>query len=598
MIVWEMRGRNREADELVEQRMNLPSGDTMINSRTIPRAPFLLAILGAGLLAACAPATTATPPNPHPAAPASTAPLMQALDSLMRATFPADQPGAAVIVTRNGETLLRGGYGMADLELGVAIRPDHVFRIGSVTKQFTGVAILMLEQEGRLSLSDPLTRFFPDYPTGGQHVTVEHLLGHTSGIRSYTEMESWAETRRQDLGVEELIAMFRDEPFDFAPGESWRYNNSGYILLGAIVEQLSGMPYGEFVEKRIFAPLGMTRSHYGEHERVLANRIPGYSRRGDGWVNADFLSMTHPYAAGSLLSSVDDLARWNAAIQRGELLDAERWRRAFQPVLLNDGRSTSYGAGFMTGWLGPYTTIEHGGGINGFISQALSVPEAGVFVAVLTNADGPLGDPTALSLQLADMVLGGVRDAPAVAVTPQRLSQYVGVYRIAPDATRTITYEDGVLYSQRSGGSRLELRPIGEDLFLFPATGARLVFERQAGAVVRMILEPRLGMGDSAVRTDEAPSVRRAITLPSESYLPLPGTYRLAPGFEIRVTREGDQLHAQATGQERFSIYPESATRFFFTVVDAVLEFHLENGRATGLTLHQGGRSLPGPRVD
>jgi D-alanyl-D-alanine carboxypeptidase len=570
----------------------------MINSRSTPRLPLLHAILAAWTLAACAPATTATPPPYHPASPASIAPLTQALDSLMRATFPAGQPGAAVIVTRNGETLLRGGYGMADLELGVPIRPDHVFRIGSVTKQFTGVAVLMLEQEGRLSLSDPLTRFFPDYPDGGRSVTVEHLLGHTSGIRSYTDMESWAATRRQDLTVEELITMFRDEPFDFAPGESWRYNNSGYILLGAIVEQLSGMSYGEFVERRIFAPLGMTRSYYGEHSRLLPGRIRGYSRSGDAWMNTDFLSMTHPYAAGSLLSSVDDLALWDAAIRRGDLLDAERWERAFQPVLLNDGRSTGYGAGFMSGRLGPYATIEHGGGINGFISQALSVPEAGVFVAVLANADAPLGSPTELSLQLADIVLGGVRDEPAVAVSTQRLEQYVGVYRLGPDATRTITREDGALYSQRSGGSRLELRPIGEDLFLFPATGARLRFEREGGAVAKMILEPRLGMGDVGARTDEAPPVRRDITLPSEAYDPLPGTYRLAPTVAIRVTREGDQLYAQVTGQERFPVYPESATRFFLTVVDAVLEFHLENGRATALTLHQGGRSLPGRRVD
>jgi len=569
----------------------------MINTRPGGRIRRYAAVLATAMLVACAPTTTGAPPT-GPAALAPVTSLTQSLDSLLRASFPEDQPGAAVIVTRDGETLLRGGYGMADLELGVPIRPEHVFRIGSVTKQFTGAAILMLEQEGRLSLSDPLTRFFPDFPTGGRQVTVEQLLGHTSGIRSYTDMPTWPATWRQDLSVPELIATFRDEPFDFEPGESWSYNNSAYILLGAIVEQLTGMTYGEFVEGRIFTPLGMTSSSYGEHSRVVPNRIPGYSRRGDAWVNAEFLSLTHPYAAGSLLSSVDDLARWNAAIGRGELLGSQGWQRAFTPVRLNDGRSTGYGAGFMSGRVGPYATVEHGGGIHGFISQALSVPEAGIFVAVLTNADGPLADPTALSVQLADMVLGGVRDQPAVPVSPERLREYVGVYRIDASYTRTISLVDGLLRSQRSGGSVLELRPIGEDLFLFPTTGAQLRFLREDGRVAAMEVVPRLGMGDRALLTAEEASQRTAIALPSAAYDAFPGKYRLAPNFDIRITRQEDRLYAQATGQDALEVLPESPGRFFFTAVDAVLEFHFEGERVTGLTLHQGGRSLPAPRVD
>jgi D-alanyl-D-alanine carboxypeptidase len=555
-------------------------------------------LAAAGLLAACAPAAQVQVVDmPRPAATAPASALGRALDEAMRTAYPADQPGAAAIVVRNGEVLLRAGYGMADLEHGIAMRPEHVFRIGSITKQFTGAAILMLAQEGRLSLEDPLSRFFPDYPAGDA-VTVRHLLGHTSGIRSYTGMPEWAPTRRTDMGVAELIALFRDQPADFAPGERWSYNNSGYILLGAIIEQLSGTSYGEFVETRIFGPLGMTGSSYGDAARITPNRIPGYSRVGGEWVNAEFLSMTHPYAAGSLLSTVDDLARWDAAMARGALLGAAGWEQAVTPVLLNDGRSTGYGAGLSVGRIGPYRTVEHGGGINGFITNAIRVPKAGLFVAVLANADSPATDPGSISLRLADMVLGGVMDAPAVAVDPARMREFVGVYRIDASATRTITLEDGALYSQRSGGSRFELRPIGDDLFLFPATGAHLRFERRDGAVTAMVLEPRSGMGDRAVRTAEAADARRAVTLPSASYAAYPGTYRLAPGFEIVVTREGDRIYGQATGQGRLAMMPESATRFFLVEVDAVVEFHFEGDRVTGLTLHQGGRSTPAPRVD
>lgn len=474
------------------------------------------------VVTACAPATysaahsAAEPAAEIAAQPAATSPattqpaLTQQLDSVMRASFPADQPGAAAIVVRDGEVLLRGGYGMADMELDVALRPNHVFRIGSITKQFTAVAILMLVDEGRLALTDPITRFFPDYPTGGRTVTVEHLLSHTSGIRSYTSMESWRGTTRQDLTVSELVAVFRDEPFDFEPGAQWSYNNSGYILLGAIIEELSGMSYAEFVATRIFEPLGMHASSYDSTRRITSNRVRGYSRDEDGWFNAEYLSMTHPYAAGSLLSTVDDLARWDAAITRGALLSDTAWVRAFTPAPLNDGRNTGYAAGWLIGRIGDYHTIEHGGGINGFITNALRVPDAGLFVAVLTNADSPLASPSTISLRLADLVLGGVMEPPPFAMNVERLREYVGVYRIdGSDATRTITLdEDDRLFSQRSGGSKQELRPIGEDLFQFPGSGTRLRFIRTDGQVSAMVVEPRAGMGDRAARTVELPATR------------------------------------------------------------------------------------------
>jgi D-alanyl-D-alanine carboxypeptidase len=569
--------------------------------------PIAKVVLAVMLGTSCAPATRASLSDSHrpgapsagmaaPSAPASA--LAVALDSVLRAAYPADQPGAAAIVVRDGKVLLRAGYGMADLEHGIAMRPEHVFRIGSITKQFTGAAVLMLAQEGRLTLDDPLTRFFPDWPRG-EAVTVRQLLGHTSGIRSYTGMAEWAPTRRTDLSLAELMALFRDEPYDFEPGERWSYNNSGYILLGAIIEQVSGMTYADFVETRIFERLGMSSSSFGNASRITPNRIPGYSRQGDEWVNSEFLSMTHPHAAGSLLSTVDDLARWEAAIAQGDLLGDAGWRAAFTPVLLNDGRDTRYGAGWSLGRIGSHATVEHGGGINGFITNAIRVPEAGLFVAVLANSDSPVMDPGAISLRLADMALGGAMDVPAITVPEERLREYVGVYRIDENTTRTITLRDGALYSQRTGGNALELRPVGDGVFILPVTGGRLRFERRDGVVTGMVLEPRSGMGDRAERTTEAPAAPpQAITLPSASYAAYPGTYRLAPGFEIVVTREGDQLYAQATGQQRIVIMPESATRFFLVGVDAALEFHFEGDEVTGLTLHQGGRRMPAPKVD
>lgn len=447
-----------------------------------------------------APAQPASYPAVRSSAPAQSA-LTQRLDSVMRSSFPADQPGAVALVVRNGEVMLRGAYGMADMELGAPLRPEHVFRIGSITKQFTAAAVLMLAEEGRLTLADPLTRFFPDFPSGDR-VTVQHLLSHTSGIRSYTGLPEWRTTTRLEKTVDELIAMFRAEPFDFEPGSSWSYNNSGYILLGAIIEQLSGMSYADFIATRIFGPLDMEGSSYGSAHRITPNRVPGYSREDDAWINAEYLSMSHPYAAGSLLSTVDDLARWDAAITRGALLSDSTWTRAFTPALLDDGRDTGYAAGWVIGRVGDYRTAEHGGGINGFLSYAVRVPEVGLFVTVLANADRPLAWPAEISLKLADLALGGVMDAPPIAVRADRLREYVGVYRIDnSDATRTITLDGDRLFSERSGGTKQELRPIGEDLFVFPGSGTRLRFVRSGGQVSAMTAEPRAGMGDRATRT-------------------------------------------------------------------------------------------------
>src|SRR5690242_9342169 len=170
----------------------------------------------------------------------------KAIDELMSKAYPADGPDASIIVMKEGRTLLRKGYGMADMELGVKVEPDMVFRLGSITKQFTAVSILMLAEQGKLSLSDDLTKFFPDYPTRGRTITVEHLLTHTSGIKSYTSIPAWLSMWRRDMTVAELIDLFKNEPADFEPGTRWSYNNSGYILLGAIIEKVSGLSYEQF----------------------------------------------------------------------------------------------------------------------------------------------------------------------------------------------------------------------------------------------------------------------------------------------------------------------------------------------------------------
>ncbi|MCA1760767.1 MAG: beta-lactamase family protein, partial [Bacteroidales bacterium] len=235
-----------------------------------------------------------------------------------------NSPGFAVLVAKNDEVIYRKAFGYANLELDVPMKPEHIFRIGSITKQFTACAILKLEEEGKLSLQDDITKFIEDYPTHGHTITIEHLLTHTSGIKSYTSMKSWdAEMRKKDFSPEEMIDFFKNQPMDFAPGEEFRYNNSAYFLLGYIIEKASGKTYEEYLQEALFEPLGMVNSFYGNSSKVIKNRAAGYMKKEDEFINADFLSMTQPYAAGSLLSNVDDLFTWYTAVMNDKVISKE-----------------------------------------------------------------------------------------------------------------------------------------------------------------------------------------------------------------------------------------------------------------------------------
>ncbi|MDP9130809.1 MAG: beta-lactamase family protein, partial [Candidatus Binatota bacterium] len=298
-------------------------------------------------------------------------------------------PGGAVIVTKNGKTVFRRAYGVANLERKIPLEPEMTFRIGSVTKQFTAAAIMLLADQGKLSVSDDITRFLPDYPTGGKKISIENLLKHTSGIRSYTDMPAFMWITQTDMTVQQMIDFFKDEPAVFGPGEQWAYSNSNYFLLGAIIEKASGMPYADFMAAFIFEPLGMKSTAYEGQEREGRRRVEGYSRpRGGQFSKARSISMTQPYASGALVSSVDDLARWNAAITAEKLLKPETWRQVFTPFRLKSGEVTRYGYGWSIGKFGDHAAYVHGGRINGFASIVYRLPEQDIYVAVLLNGEG------------------------------------------------------------------------------------------------------------------------------------------------------------------------------------------------------------------
>lgn len=530
----------------------------------------------------------------------SKADLARYADQLLAAAYPSDQPGAAALVVRNGEVVLRKGYGMANLELGVPIAPDMVFEVGSVTKQFTAAAILMLQEQRKLRIEDEITKVLPDYPTHGEKITIEHLLTHTSGIPSYTDLPEWRPRWREDMKVEDVIAMFKDKPLEFKPGEQWRYDNSGYILLGAIIEKASGKSYEQFIEEEIFQKLGMAHSRYGHTEEIIPRRATGYTRGENGFRHANYLSMTQPYAAGSLMSTVDDLAIWDRALAGDKLLKKASLERMFTSAKLSSGRPTRYGYGLAVYELEGRRVQDHGGGIFGYTSFVLRVPEEGLFVAILSNSDSPGTPPDSLALRIAAKALNRpFEEQQTVALDEKTLQEYVGVYRFDEETTRAITREGSKLFSERSGGRKQEILARARDEFFFKESGGRLRFVRDAqGKVTGAEFLPIKGMDESGTKTAEPlPQERQAVQLDPAVYDAYAGQYEVAPGLVLTVTREGDHLFAQPTGQSKVEIFPESETKFFLKVVNAQLEFvRGEDGKATAVRLHQGGRVMEGKR--
>jgi D-alanyl-D-alanine carboxypeptidase len=310
--------------------------------------------------------------------------LVQQIDALAEREYSSQAPGAVILLAQGERVLYRRAIGMADLELAVPMAPDMMFRIASLTKPFTAQVVLLLAEEGKLRLDDPVGKFISGEPPFST-ITIEQLLAHTSGLVNYTDMPEWWAGRRQDLPVADLIALFKDRPLVTAPGTAWAYNNSGYALLGAIIETLTGGAYGQYVQQRICAPLGLQHTWYEDASRVIPGRVRGYQRVGESYQNPEWISNTQVFAAGGLVSCADDLARWGSALFDGQILSRESMQRSFTPHILHDGSPTRYGFGWFLAELQGIPVVEHLGSLPGFAHYIVGIPSLKLIVAVLSN---------------------------------------------------------------------------------------------------------------------------------------------------------------------------------------------------------------------
>jgi CubicO group peptidase (beta-lactamase class C family) len=329
--------------------------------------------------------------------------LNNEIDKIIEAVFKDNNgPGGVFMVAKSGKPIYQKSFGKANIELNVNLTEDFVFQIGSMTKQFTAISILMLEEQGKLNTNDSIVKYIPDYPNGNK-ITIHQLLTHTSGIKDFTTMKSIREIAQKEMTPKMMVDFFKDEPVDFKPGEKFDYNNSGYVLLGYIIELVSGETYEDFIQKHIFEKVGMNKSLYATDRQIIKQRAYGYSKKEYGYVNKTIINFSVPFSSGSLMSTLNDMLKWQNALNKNLLLKAENSQKAFQKYKLNNGDSFTYGYGWHIREMNGVTSREHGGSIFGFKSMGVYIPGEDIYVVGFSNCD--CNSPTQVTLDIAKLVL-------------------------------------------------------------------------------------------------------------------------------------------------------------------------------------------------
>ena len=356
------------------------------------------------------------------------------IDSIVTAELARNHvPGASVAVVSRGEVIVAKGYGLANVETGTATSAETIYRIGSLTKQFTALGIMQLVEQGKIGLDEAITRYLPDFPTQGHKVTIRHLLTHTSGIHNYTALgpKVWNETFRLDQTSDQMIALFKDVPFDFNPGEQYSYSNSAFYLLGVVIEKVSGLPYPRYLKERILEPLGLRSTSYCDNQAIVPHRSQGYELSGTDVVNSAPISMTTPGAAGAICSTVLDLAAWQRGFNEAKRIKPASRDAMRTPATLNSGKKTSYGFGLGVGEFEGHQLVNHSGGVNGFISWLGNFPNDDLIIAVLTNTgSGPAPRIGQLIARvMLEIPLPVVKD---LAIDAAERAQALGTYDLGP----------------------------------------------------------------------------------------------------------------------------------------------------------------------
>jgi len=520
--------------------------------------------------------------------------LNSRFDQIAKTRADARQFMGNVLIAKGDQVLFEKSYGSANLEWKVANTAESKFRIGSVTKQFTAASILLLEDRGKLETDDLVSKHVPNTPAAWSKITIYHLLTHTSGIPNFTSFPEYEQFQTQPATPDKLIAFFRDKPLEFEPGSKWKYSNSGYEVLGYVIEKVSGQTYQEFLDQNIFKLLHMADSGYDSNSRVTTQHAYGYAPGPDGFRVAGYVDMTVPYAAGALYSTARDLLKWERGLFGGQLLTPASLQKMTTPS------KSDYGCGLSIRILNGRKRIEHAGGIQGFNSELVYWPEEQLTVVVLANLNGPA--PDGIAADLAATVHGEKVTLPTerkeVTLTREQLQPLVGRYSLTPEINVDITLDGSQLQTQMTGQPKFPLFAESPASFFLKVVEAQVRFDKDASGQVNQLTIHQNGRDVIARKisnTVPAPPQHQEISVSADKLKEYAGKYALTPGFILTIALTDDHLEAQATNQPKVPIFPEAPDKFFYKVVEAQLEFHRDaSGIVSEVTLHQGGRSISG----
>lgn len=407
------------------------------------------------------------------------------IDEYMNAGVKLGRFSSVVLVARDGKILVSKGYGMANYEDSTPLKPQTKFRLASVTKQFTAMAILLLQERGKLKVEDLLCKYVEDCPPAWEPITIHHLLTHTAGVPNYTALSGYRELKTQHTTVASLIARFKDRPLDFKPGERFRYSNSNYALLGHIIERVSGKTYGTFLQENIFGPLKMNASGYDPTSAILQQCAQGYERMNDNLINVEPVALSVSYAAGGVYSTVEDLYRWSQALATGKLVSEKTWAAMTTPF------KESYAYGLIVDEQLRRKHISHSGSIDGFVTFLGHYPNEKVTVIVLSN-QGNSPSPY-IARDLAAIVFGEKYDLPVerkeIKVDPKVYAAYVGEYERQPGRNFKVFLENNRLYLAYLGRPTIELLPEAADKFFVKIIDIQFGFVKdEKGQVTHLVL--------------------------------------------------------------------------------------------------------------
>jgi CubicO group peptidase (beta-lactamase class C family) len=482
-------------------------------------------------------------------------------------TFVADHTFmGSVLVARGSQVLFSKGYGSADLEWDVPNSPSTKFRLGSVTKQFTAASILLLEERGKLSVNDPVKKYLPDAPAAWDKITIFHLLTHTSGIPNFTAFPDYAKLEPFATTAEQVVARFRDKPLDFAPGASWSYSNSGYVLLTYLIERISGGKYETFVRDNIFTPLGMKDSGYDSNSSVILRRASGYVSQNDQFENAGFVHMTGPQGAGALYSTTEDLLKWEQGLFGGKLLRAASLEKMTTPF------KSHYAFGLQVDTVGGHKAIEHGGGIEGFNTELAYYPDDKLTVVVLGNVNGAA--PGEIATKLAALSHGEAvtlsSERKEIALDAKDLSRYVGAYQMAPGVNMLVTLAGSQLFAKLGNQQAIPVFPESRTVFFLKVVDAQLEFSKDdnQGRPSQLVLHQG-GRDMPATRLNDAESKQLADA--AAAFAKRFKDQTAAPGGEAALRRMIEELRQGKPNYDLMTLDMAGVTRQQLTQIQSTI---------------------------